>query len=90
MNYVQIDLEQLLAGHVAVVMLEDKGTLVGRLVERRPDGRISVHGNANCNSTEFFQLFSKAVPKDRSGTIRVVIADGGFWPEQFPQLNRQT
>lgn len=90
MEYVQIELEQLSAGHVALVMFEDHGTLSGRLVERRPDGRLASHGNAHCESKAFFQLFSLAIAKEKSGTIQVVISDGAFWPEQFPQLNRRS
>lgn len=90
MKYVQIELEQLSAGHVALVMFEDQGVISGRLIERRPDGRLASHGDAHCDSKAFFQLFSLAIAKEKSGTIQIVISDGGFWPEQFPQLNRQS
>jgi hypothetical protein len=87
-EYLEIDLDDLKEGQSGLMLFALEGFLVGCVMQRRHNGGVLKSEPARCDTPDFIKHIGSMLATLQDNTFRVIIGQGGYWPNQFPRIKR--
>lgn len=87
-EYQEIELDDLRIGQAGLRLFSSDGVLAGCMIERQADGSLLNSHVARCDSSDFITQISAMFARIEDDTFRVIIDQGGYWPNEFPAIKR--